>query len=262
MARFLKKFVTSKITAKAKHEVSEELLILIERIVFASIVTLGFVISMGILNINLVTLLAALGVGIGFAFKDLFANFIAGVVILTQKKFKIGDLIKVRGMIGTITEIESRSTQLRSIDGTLLVVPNSEMLTEVVENYTAHSFRRITFQVAVHYATPLDLAVSTALAAVQKNNDVMPQPAPQVFVSEFAESSIALEVRFWVDSEVRNNWWIIQSEIIKEIKKDFDGAGIVIPFPIRTLALDPYDANVGKVLEKVVPRAKAVPKPV
>jgi len=242
-AKFLKKYITSRITARAKHEVNEEALILIERMVFFGVITLGLVISLAIVKINVVTFVSAIGLGLGFAFKDLLSNFIAGVVILTQKKFKIGDLVKVKDRIGTIVEIEARTTQIRDVDGTLLVIPNAEMLTEVVQNFTAHSFRRVSFRVGVHYSTPLEKALEIAMKAIKENKHVVIDPAPQVFFAEFDQSSINLEIRFWVESSIRNGWWIVQSEVIQAIKKEFDTAGIVIPFPITTLSLDSFDKN-------------------
>ncbi len=233
VAGLVSKLVANRIASKAKYDIHEEVLILLERSVYFTIVILGAVIAFRIVGIDLSSIIGFLGLGIGFAFKDLLANFIAGVVILTQKKFKIGDLIKVGGRIGTITEIDVRTTDVKSLDGTLLVIPNSDMLTNVVQNFTANAFRRISLKVGVEYATPLDKAIDVATKAVYKVEKVVKEPATQVMAMEFSDSSIDLEVRFWVDSQM--NWVQIQSEVIQNIRRDFDNAEIKIPFPIRTL---------------------------
>jgi len=234
-ANFFKKMVSSRIVARAKGEVHEEILILVERVVSTGIVILGGVIALKIVKIDAGLLIGFLGIGIGFAFKDLLANFIAGVVILTQNKYKIGDLVQVKDRIGTIVEIEPRTTQIRSIDGILLVVPNSEMLTEVVHNFTANSFRRIIFQVGVHYSTPLKKATEIMMNTMLKHEMILNEPSPQVIVTEFGDSAIILEARFWVESKVRGGWWTVKSDVMQNLKKEFDNSNIQIPFPIRTL---------------------------
>ncbi len=238
IAGIIKKIVVGRITSKAKYEVPQEGIILIERVVSAGIIILGAVIALKIVGIDLGLLLGTIGLGIGFAFKDLLANFIGGVVILTQKKFKMGDLIKVDDQFGKIVEIESRTTQIQAFDGTVLIIPNSKMLTSVVQNLTANSFRRISFEIGVHYSTPLQKAVDIALASVKKNQNVVPKPEPQVFIKKFDTSSVILDIRFWVESAPgQSSWLMTKSEIIQTIKKDFDEVGIKIPFPIRTLEI-------------------------
>jgi len=254
IAGIVKKIVVGRITSKAKYEVPQEGIILIERVVSACIIVLGGVISLKIVGIDLGLLLGTIGLGVGFAFKDLLANFIGGVVILTQKKFKIGDLVKIDDQMGKIVEIESRTTQIQAFDGTVLIIPNSKILTSVVQNFTANSFRRISFEIGVHYSTPLEQAVSVALEAVKKNQSVVPKPEPRVFINRFDDSSIVLEVRFWVESaRGQSSWLVVKSEIIQTIKKDFDAAGITIPFPIRTLELSSDLKKVFPTVKKVAP---------
>jgi small-conductance mechanosensitive channel len=278
IAGIFKKIVINRITAKSSNQLHQEVILLIERVVYFGIITIGMTVALGIVQINILEFLAFIGLGIGFAFKDLLANFIAGVVILTQKKFKIGDIVKIGerdDRTGTITEIDARTTEIKDFDGTRLIIPNADMLTEVVQNFTANSFRRINFRVSVHYATELEKAIEVALNAIKKHTKIVQNPEPKVFVAEFEDSSISLEVRFWVESVIRQGWWIIQSEVIQQIKKDFDTAGIIIPFPIQTLSLDPYDQNLKKALHltppetakvnikvQPTPRARVAPKPV
>ncbi|MCF7812335.1 mechanosensitive ion channel [Candidatus Gracilibacteria bacterium] len=241
LAKFLKSIVIYRVTARAKHEMKQEVIILIGRSVYFGVVLLGTIIAFQIVGIDVATLLGFIGLGLGFALKDLLANFIAGVVILTQKKFHIGDTVKVNDIVGKIVEIETRTTQIQDFDGTVHIIPNAEMLTSVVRNFTQNSFRRITLQVGVHYNTPLKQAVDLTLKSVTAHEEVVPQPATQVLITEFGDSAIMLEARFWIESIAA--WPKIKSKIMQQLKQDYDSAGITIPFPMRTLTLDSYDKN-------------------
>lgn len=241
IATFLKKLISNRVVTRSNYELNAELIILLERSIYFVIILIGAAIAFHVVGINFAQVIGYLGFGIGFAFKDILANMISGVVILTQKTFKIGDIIKVNDKIGKIVEIDVRITQVQALDGTNFIVPNSDMVTNVVRNYTSNSLRRISFQVGVHYSTPLEMAIETARDSVVKNQSVIPHPKTQVLAVEFGESAILLEVRFWVESDM--NWYSIRSEIIQQLKKDFDIAGITIPFPIRTLSFDNYDKN-------------------
>lgn len=247
IASVLKRIIMARIRKNASYAMHEEVLLLIERSIYFGIMLIMIVISFRIVGIDLTWVLGAMSFGLGFAFKDILANFIGGIVILTQQKLKIGDLIKVGDKMGRITTIDSRTTQLKLLDGTEVIIPNSDMVTDVVQNYSAHEFRRISLEVGVHYDTPLDQAVSITLNAVKKNQMVVVEPQAEVLCKEFGDSAILLEVRFWMEST--ENWWTVKSQIIQQIKVDFDAVGITIPFPIRTLALDPYDKNMKAALQ-------------
>jgi len=242
VAKFVQKIVGYRVAKKRQHDVSREYIILIERATWAGVVLLGFIIAFGIVGINIATLIGFLGLGIGFALKDLLANFIAGVVILTQKKFHIGNVVKINGIVGKIIEIETRTTQIQAFDGTMHIIPNAELLTSVIQNYSTNSFRRIVFQVGVHYNTPLEETVALTMKSVTEHPKIVPDPKTAVLVTAFGDSAITLEVRFWVESNAP--WPKIQSEVMQKLKRDYDSAGITIPFPMRTLTLDSYDKNI------------------
>lgn len=246
VAGVVRKIIMNRVRKSSGIGMHEEVLLLVERSIYFGVMIVMMVISFQIVGVDLTWVLGAMSVGLGFAFKDILANFIGGVVILTQQKLKIGDLIKVGDKMGRITTIDARTTQIKSLDGTEVIIPNSDMVTDVVQNFTANEFRRISLEVGVHYATPLDQAVGVTLNAVKKNDSVIAEPNAEVLCKKFDDSAILLEVRFWIESS--DNWWTIKSHIIQQIKSDFDEAGITIPFPIRTLALDSYDGNLKKAL--------------
>ncbi len=238
LAKFITKIVLFRLS---KRDLNREVLILMGRMITYGIVFLGIISATEIVGLNLGTLVAFLGVGMGFALKDILSNFIAGIMILTQKKFKIGDNVKMGDVMGKITEIETRTTQIQSFDGTLLIIPNAQMITAVIESFSANEFRRIKFDVGVHYETPLQESIQLAIASVTKNKQVMPEPHTNVVATEFGDSSINLQVQFWVESDAP--WIQIRSDIIQQLKLDFDAAEIEIPYPITTLSLDDNDTN-------------------
>lgn len=238
IGEIVKKVVVRRLTHN-RSDVHREVVILMERVTYFTVLVLGGIIGLSIVDINIVSIIGFMGLGIGFALKDLLGNFIAGVVILTQKKFKLGDFIRVNGELGRITNIESRTTEVKSIDGTQLIVPNSYLMTEVVQNFTSNNFRRISIEVGVHYDTPLRDVIELSLKTMNNHPDVLPDPQTTVLAKEFGESAITLELRFWIDAQM--SWKLIKSEIIQDIKVAYDKAGVVIPFPIRTLSLDGFD---------------------
>lgn len=262
LAAVAKKIVVKKLSGKGE-EYHREVIILFERLTYFVVLMIGVTISLSIFEVDFVSFLGFFTLGIGFALKDLLGNFIAGVVVLNSKKFKIGDFVKIGDKMGTISNIETRTTDIKSIDGTLLVIPNAHLMTDVVQNFTSNTVRRITVPIGVHYDTPLKDVIEMTLSTINRHPDVLPDPGAVVLVTEFLDSAISLDVRFWVDSH--SNWQLVRSEVIQVVKIAYDKAGVVIPFPIRTLSLDSYDENiVGAVNGKMHPKdlvrlAEAVP---
>ena len=200
---FIAKLAARRFQKKNQYTAHKEVVLLVERATYFTIVILGGVIAFATVGIDLTWVLGPIGVGLGFAFKDLFGNIIAGMVILTQQKFKINDIIRINDQLGRITNIEMRTTDVQSFDGTSLIVPNADMLTNVVQNYTANTFRRLSIEVGVHYSTPLPYAIETALKSIQSNASVVEDPAPEVLTTSFGESCVNLEIRFWIESTTR-----------------------------------------------------------
>jgi len=234
IAKMIKNLIIRKIENRVV-ELPEELMLLLDRSIYFGVVVLLSIISFKIVDIDLSWAIGALSFGLGFAFKDLLANFIGGVVILTQQKFKIGHLVKIGDTIGKIEKIDVRTTEIRALDGTSLIIPNSEMITSVMQNFTKNSFRRISFELQISYDSEIQKATEIILEIFKKNPQIIPQPAPAVFVKNFADSGISLECRFWVETISKKSWKLTQSEILTEIKNEFDAQKIKIPFPTREI---------------------------
>jgi small-conductance mechanosensitive channel len=234
IAKAIKGIVENKMAEK--FEEHKEMQILGGRTASATTLIIGSTVALNIAGIDLTVIIAAAGFGIGFALKDIIINFLAGVFTLAQKQYTIGDFIKVDSTIGKVMEIQARATVLQALDGTRVIVPNSELFTKQVTSFTSNPFRRIEVPVGVEYGTDLHLAVKTCYTALQNTPGILLQPKPAVLVQEFGESSINLVVRGWVES--RGGWLKIKSDLAVQIKIEFDKVGIGIPFPIRTIVYD------------------------
>jgi len=184
------------------------------------------------------SILAGLGLGsvaIGFAFKDVFENFLAGIIILFRREMRIGDHIECVGIEGEVTHIAIRESHISRTDGQLVIVPNSMLFKNPVVVRTDKPRRRVTVICGVAYDVDVDEARSVIVGAVEKCETVVKDDKPiQVFAQEFASSSINFEVTWWTGSkpvEVRTS----RDEVVANVKRALDDAGIEIPFPYRTL---------------------------
>ncbi|AFY84318.1 mechanosensitive ion channel family protein [Oscillatoria acuminata] len=183
---------------------------------------------------DIIGLLGLSSVAIGFAFQDIFKNFLAGILLLLQEPFRLGDQIIVEGYEGTVEEIAIRSTQIRTYQGERVVIPNASVFTNAVQVRTAFSYRRTDLEIGVDYNTPLPKAVDTLLDAVSQVPGVLSKPEPEIDVLGFGESSIDMIVRYWTEPD-RPSVRRTQTKVAIALKAACDRANINIPYPIRTL---------------------------
>ena len=182
------------------------------------------------------SLLAGLGIGavaIGFAFQDIFENFLAGVLIMVREKMRIGDVIECEGITGKVEHITLRETHVRKLSGELTVVPNSILFKNPVEIFTDKDERRHEVVVGVSYDTNLDHAADVIQRAVEGVEDVLASKGIDIFAQEFNSSSVDFLVRWWAGSTPRSGWES-KDKVVRAIKAALDDAGIEIPFPYVT----------------------------
>lgn len=183
---------------------------------------------------DIIGLLGLGSVAIGFAFQDIFKNFLAGILLLIQEPFSIGDQIIVSDFEGTVEEIALRSTQIRTYQGELVVVPNSIVFASPVTVNTGKPQRRTDLAIGVDYNTPLPHAVSTLAEAAKSVEEVYPNPSVEVDIVGFGDSSIDMVVRYWTNPQ-QKSVRRIRTQVILALKKACDEADINIPYPIRTV---------------------------
>lgn len=184
------------------------------------------------------SILAGLGIGsvaIGFAFKDVFENFLAGIIILFRREMRIGDHIECEGIEGKVAQIAIRESHIRQTDGQLVIVPNALLFKNPVIVRTDQDLRRTTVICGVAYDVDVATARDVIRQAVAGCDTVVQDDKPiQIFAQEFASSSINFEVTWWTGStpvDIRKS----RDEVVTAVKKALDDAGIEIPFPYRTL---------------------------
>lgn len=183
---------------------------------------------------DIIALLGLSSVAIGFAFQDIFKNFLAGILLLLQEPFQLGDQIVVEGYEGTVEEIAIRSTQILTYRGERVVIPNAVVFTTAVQVRTAFAYRRTDLEIGVDYNTPLPQAVETLLEAVSQVPGVFSKPAPEIDIEGFGDSSIDMIVRYWTEPD-RPSVRRTQTKVMIALKAACDRANINIPYPIRTL---------------------------
>ncbi len=180
---------------------------------------------------DLVQLLGISGVAIGFAFRDILQNFLAGVLILLTEPFQIDDQIVFKGFEGTVENIETRATTIRTYDGRRIVIPNSELFTNSVTVNTAFENRRLEYDIGVGYGDDLEWTKQLMLEAMHSVDIVLKDPAPDALVMELAESTVNIRVRWWISPPRRADSLDSRDQVISAIKRKLGENGIDLPFP-------------------------------
>ena len=185
---------------------------------------------------DLIQILGISSVAVGFAFRDIFQNFLAGLIILLTNAFEIGDQIIVENedLEGTVTDIQTRATTIATYDEREIVIPNAMLFTNAVTINTSTEKLRSEQVVGISYGSDIDTARSVILAAIREIDGVLTDPAADVLVDDLADSSINLKARWWTDAR-RSNVTRTKSTVVRAIKYTLDEHDIEIPFPIRTL---------------------------
>jgi small conductance mechanosensitive channel len=203
------------------------------------------------LGVNIAVLIGGIGIaGIvaGFAARDSLENFIAGVTVLVDKPFGVGDYIKVNDQYGQVDEITLRSTRLRTVRNRIMVLPNTEMIKEKVMNHTKRNVLRLDIPFGIAYKERPEEARQALLPIVEDDDRILSEPSPTVAVTDMSDSSVDMTFRFYIrnpDQEVPMRW-----EYMEKVRETLRDADIEIPFPHRQLFLDEAKALQGsKLLE-------------
>lgn len=184
---------------------------------------------------QLVQFLGISSVAIGFAFRDVLQNFLAGILLLLNEPFRVGDQIKMGDLEGTVEEIETRATMIRTYDNRRIVVPNAELFTNSVTVNTAYDKRRLEYDVGIGYGDDIKVAKRVMLEAMQAAKDVISDPAPEVLVYEFGESTVNIRARWWIVPPRRSDALDSRDQVLTAIKAGLSASGIDLPFPTRQI---------------------------
>jgi small-conductance mechanosensitive channel len=208
---------------------SQGAIILIGLFVALSIVIPSFKVG------QLINLLGISGVAIGFAFRDILQNFLAGILILLTEPFRIGDQIVVKNFEGTVEEIQTRATTIKTYDGRRIVIPNSELFTQSVTVNTAFDYRRLQYDIGIGYGDDINRAKQLIKEAMHSVDGVLKDPSPDVLVVELAGSSVNIRARWWVQPPRRADTLDVQDKVLTAIKNKLTANGIDLPYPTQQI---------------------------
>ena len=198
------------------------------------------------LNLENIALVAgALSVGIGFGLQSIVSNFVSGLILLTERPIKVGDMVNVKGNEGHVRRISVRSTEVETFDRASVIIPNSELITSAVTNWThKNQIARITVKVGVAYDSDAEKVRELLIAEAKRHPRIMKDPEPVVFFMNFGDSALNMELRCIVDSA--NVMLATKSDLHFAILKAFRENGIEIPFPQQDMRIiDPSNRVIG-----------------
>jgi len=211
------------------------------RLAYIALMLLGVLIAVTVAfpSVTPAKLFSVLGVGgvaIGFAFKDIFQNLVAGILLLIRHPFRAGDEITSGAFTGTVESIETRATYIRTYNGKRIIVPNSIIYTEPVTVITAYGRLRSQYDVGIGYGDDVGQARAIALKAVKSIDGVLADPAPDVLLWDLAGSSQNLRVRWWSKPR-RGDVVALRDRVLEAVAGALAASGIDLPFPTQVVLL-------------------------
>lgn len=208
--------------------------------VIAFVLSIGLLfVILGILQLDklLTSLLATagvLGLAIGLALQEPLTNAFSGIMLSVKQRLRIGDIVETNGYFGTVTEINLRSTIVHTFAGQVVTIPNKSVIQNPIVNYSYLGKRRVDLDCGISYAENLGQVEKVVRHAMKEVEHLESEPV-DFFLTEFGDSSINFQVRFWIDEVKQKTFFAAKSEALQAIKQSFDKENILIPFPIRTL---------------------------
>lgn len=188
--------------------------------------------QLGIQTTPLVAVLGAAGLAVGLALQSSLGNFASGVMLVLFRPFTKGDFVEAGGTSGTVHEVGIFTTVLNTPDNRRVIVPNGQITTDTITNYSAYDTRRIDLIIGVAYGDDLKTAREVIDRTIRGHEKVLDEPEPAILLMELADSSVNFAVRPWVKS---SDYWVVRSELMEQIKDALEQAGCQIPFPQRDI---------------------------
>ncbi|MEZ4239100.1 MAG: mechanosensitive ion channel family protein [Myxococcota bacterium] len=177
-----------------------------------------------------------LGVAVGFAFRDIVENYLAGILLSVQQPFNADDLVEVDNITGVVVRMSMRNTLIMTIDGNHVYVPNATVFKSPLENFTRNPRRRFSFEVGVGVGERLGDVMRLGIQTLKGIDGVVAEPPPLAYIAKLGDSNVVIELVGWVDQ--RNNEFLaVRTEAIRQVKEAFDTAGFDMPEPIYRLTM-------------------------
>lgn len=199
-----------------------------------TIIILGFITALQkFFNVTaFLTGLGIVGFTIGFALQNIMQNFVSGVILLVQQPFKVGHVVGIAGHDGTVLKIGLRTTEMKTLDGRIVFLPNADVLSQPIINYTRADLRRVELPIGVAYNSNPEIVRTTILNELKHVKGYVDAPEPLVLFHTFGASSIDLTVFFWEDTAIASPV-AVKDEALTRIKAAFEKNKIEIPYPIQ-----------------------------
>jgi small-conductance mechanosensitive channel len=224
--------------------------VVVARLMRALLIVVGVLLALPLAGIDLTVLSVfggALGVGLGLGLQRIASNYVSGFIILLDRSLRIGDLITVDKYYGIVTQINTRYTVVRALDGTEAIVPNEMLVSSPVTNHSYTDRRvRVAVKVAVGYETDTQRALALMEEAAASNNRVLADPAPAALLLGFGADGLELEVGFWI-ADPEQGRLNVQSMVAQTILTRFRADRISIPFPQREVRVTGWGPGTGAV---------------
>ena len=193
-------------------------------------VIIAAITQIGVQTASLVALIGAAGLAVGLALQGSLANFAAGVLIVLFRPYRVGDYVEAAGVAGSVVQVQVLTTILHTPDNKEIIIPNGQIMSSIITNYSANATRRIDLVFGVSYSDDLDKVRKIIEELVAADSRILKDPECQIAVSELADSSVNFVVRPWSSTA---DYWSVRFDLIEAVKKRFDKEGISIPFPQR-----------------------------
>ena len=214
--------------------------VMLSKVARTMLVLLGVLITLPLIGVDITVLSVfggALGVGLGLGLQKIASNYVSGFIILLDRSLRLGDVVTVDNRTGKVIDLTNRYVVLHGLDGVESIVPNDTFITSTVVKQThTNNQVRLALTIQISYGSPLEAAMRIMQAAARKQPRVLAEPEPMVFLKEFADNGINLELGFWI-SDPEEGQIGLRSAINMEIWREFQNNGIEIPFPQREVRL-------------------------
>lgn len=220
-----------------KQEVDQILESFVSNLVYwllMTFVVIAAINQIGIQTTSLIAVIGAAGLAVGLALQGSLANFAAGVLIVMFRPYRVGDFVEAAGIAGVVQNVQILTTVLKTGDNKQIIVPNSQIMSSIITNYSANDTRRVDLVFGVSYSDDLDKVRSILKELTDADERILKDPECVIKVSELADSSVNFICRPWVKTA---DYWPVFWDMTEAVKKRFDEEGISIPFPQQDVHL-------------------------
>ena len=234
VARMLQKGIRRLMQAREVDKILETFVANLSYWAIMIFVIIAAINQIGVQTTSLIAVMGAAGLSVGLALQGSLSNFAAGVLIVIFRPYRVGDWVEAAGISGSVEQVQILTTILKTGDNKQIIVPNSQIMSSIITNYSANDTRRVDMLIGVSYDDDIDKVRTTIQALADADSRILKDPACTITVAALADSSVNFNVRPWVKT---SDYWAVMFDLTEAIKKRFDEEGISFPFPQQDVHL-------------------------